>query len=70
MESFITLASKLIILKINPIAFLTPPPPPSTKGGGNQILPILQKSLIFSPRIYVESFIMIASKMRISYVSD
>ena len=58
---FITLASKLTILKINPIALLTPPP--STKGGGNLILPIWQKNLIFSHKTFVESFITLASKL-------
>ena len=51
-ESFITLASKITILSINPVARLTPL---AQRGGGNLFLPIWQKSLIFNPRIHVET---------------
>ena len=62
MSSFGVLASKLTILKIDPIAILSPP---STKGRGNLISPICQKSLIFDPRTYVYSFWALASKLTI-----
>ena len=62
MSSFGVLASKFTILKIYPIAILTPP---RTKWRGNLILPICQKSLVFSPGTYVYSFWALASKLTI-----
>ena len=62
MESFRALAAKLTILKINPIALLTPP---STKGGGNFILSFWQKILKYIPRKNVESFRALAAKLTI-----
>ena len=55
--------SKLIILKINPIALLTPP---SSEGDGYLILAILQKSLKISQFAYVENIRALAIKLKIS----
>ena len=52
MESLITLAPKLTILKINPIELLTPQAP---RGAFN--FASLAKSLILSQRTYVESLV-------------
>ena len=63
MTIFSVLASKLIILKISPIALLTPP---STKGDGYLISAIWQKSLKISQYAHVQNFMALASKLRIS----
>ena len=40
-------------------------PPLAPRGRGNLIVPLWQKSLIFGPKIFWESFITLASKLTI-----